>query len=384
MKIKRFFTLFPFLRNVHLLKDVGMIPYCMYRDYGYDATLVCFRNEEKYPALEKEVKGLKIEFLEKEENYAIGKVSWKVMGYLWKHAKEIDILNLYHATKETLAYAMLYKILNPDGLLYIKLDVDIRTFDKQKRQMIHPLRIAGYNCFFKHIPDIVSCELPSAQSYLISEIPTLKDKLELITNGIDDVYIWEKDICILPFSQKEKLIITVGRIGSPPKNTAFLLRAIEQIDLRDWKVALIGPVEEHFLPELTRFFFRNPHLKDKVICTGNIMDKKELYDWYNKARVFCLTSSYESFGIVFSEALFFGNYIITTDVSPASYVTAGGQTGTIIRNTQELANLLRELIMGIRDISEYYNTILKYSEKFRWKSNLKILDERLKNLSATK
>ena len=59
-----FYTIFPLSMNVHLLKDVGMIPYVLFRDYGYDSTLVAFQNEANYFALEKEVKGLKIEYIE--------------------------------------------------------------------------------------------------------------------------------------------------------------------------------------------------------------------------------------------------------------------------------------------------------------------------------
>lgn len=32
-----FATFFPGCLNVHLTKDVGMIPYVLYRDFGYDS-----------------------------------------------------------------------------------------------------------------------------------------------------------------------------------------------------------------------------------------------------------------------------------------------------------------------------------------------------------
>ena len=58
-----FVTLFLRMKNVHLLKDVGMIPYILHRDYGVDSTMVSMKNEEKYPFLNKEVSGLKMRFL---------------------------------------------------------------------------------------------------------------------------------------------------------------------------------------------------------------------------------------------------------------------------------------------------------------------------------
>ena len=43
---KRFLTLFPELENVHLMKDVGMIPYIMHKEFGYDSYIAsyCSRN----------------------------------------------------------------------------------------------------------------------------------------------------------------------------------------------------------------------------------------------------------------------------------------------------------------------------------------------------
>ncbi len=88
----RFVTLFLRMKNVHLLKDVGMIPYMLMRDYGVDSTMVCLKNETEYPYLEKEVKGLKIRFLPGDKNSPL--VSG--MKYVWDNAPGIDVLNVYH------------------------------------------------------------------------------------------------------------------------------------------------------------------------------------------------------------------------------------------------------------------------------------------------
>lgn len=378
MKGKRFVTLFPLSYNVHLLKDVGMIPFCLYRDYGYDATLVCFKNEEAYPALEREVKGLKLQFLPKEANYSFGKFSKHVISYLKENAKAIDILNLYHNTKETLLYGLVYKLFNPKGILYIKSDINIKKFDAQKVQWVHPLRLRGYNWYFKHIADIVSCELPFVQEYLRMEIPVLKDKLILVTNGLDDKTVVKAGIRLFSYQEKENLIITVSRIGSPEKNNEYLIRAAAQADLKDWKVVLIGPVEPAFRQWLEQFLQQHPQLQDKVVLTGNISDRKELYNWYNRAKVFCLTSLFESFGLVFTEALYFGNYIVSTEVDSIDYITDSGRLGKTVRSEAELARIFTAIIRGDLDISRCYESIVAHSEKFRWTHNLKVLDERIR------
>src|SRR6476620_5530988 len=62
--MKKFLTLFPYTENVHLIKDVGMIPYVLHKEYGYESTIASFQNGE-YPYLEDDVKGLKQTFIKK-------------------------------------------------------------------------------------------------------------------------------------------------------------------------------------------------------------------------------------------------------------------------------------------------------------------------------
>ena len=59
-----FATFFPECENIHLTKDVGMIPYVMHRDMRYDAILISYRNGD-YPYLDSEVPGLKMRFMKK-------------------------------------------------------------------------------------------------------------------------------------------------------------------------------------------------------------------------------------------------------------------------------------------------------------------------------
>ena len=90
LKNKRFCTIFPPAENVHLLKDVGMIPYVLYKEYGYNSTIACFNNGT-YPALNGEVKGLKIDFIDTDKNYKFGKPSFHVVKYIFGKAKHIDV-----------------------------------------------------------------------------------------------------------------------------------------------------------------------------------------------------------------------------------------------------------------------------------------------------
>ena len=377
--MKQFVTLFPAAENVHLLKDVGIIPYIMHRDYGYDSTLVCFHNSAIYSALEDEVKGLKIEFLAPEP-YQFGNVSKHVLSYLRNNAKQIDILNLYHHTAESMIYALVYRLFNPRGVVYIKLDISIQKFDKQRKQLIHPLRIAGYNLFFKCVTQLVSCEIPTAKVYLEKVFPSLRKQLILLTNGIDTVPMEQTCMHRKTFQEKENILLTVGRIGAPEKNHELLLQSLTQVELKDWRVVFIGPIAPAFTDYLTTYFDQNPHLKERIIFTGNISNRAELYSWYNRAKLFCLTSRFESFGIVLAEALYFGNYILSTGVESIQYITDNERLGKVVNTAEDLTTAINNIIAGKNDISTYFDAIVAHSAQFNWSHNLQIVDKRIQQI----
>ncbi|MCB8565222.1 glycosyltransferase family 4 protein [Fusobacterium ulcerans] len=83
-----------------------------------------------------------------------------------------------------------------------------------------------------------------------------------------------------------------------------------------------------------------------VILLGNIEDKNLLYDYYNRAKVFLLTSKGEGFVIVYPEALRFGNYIITTDVGGAKDITNNGEIGVVteIENEEQYKKEILKVI----------------------------------------
>ena len=119
---------------------------------------------------------------------------------------------------------------------------------------------------------------------------------------------------------KENLIIQTARFGTAQKNTQLLLKILSNVDLKDWNVILAGTIEKDFYSFIESFFREYPELKDKIHFIGNISDRNELYRLYARAKVFILTSRYESFAISLIEAAYFGDYIISTDVGIASTI----------------------------------------------------------------
>ena len=111
-------------------------------------------------------------------------------------------------------------------------------------------------------------------------------------------------------------------MGTFQKNTELLLETLAAVDLGEWQVRLIGPVETCFEAYRDAFFKQHPHLRKSITFTGNIADPEQLTAEYRQASVFLFTSRFESSGLVLLEAALNGCYILTTDVGSARDISA--------------------------------------------------------------
>jgi len=128
---------------------------------------------------------------------------------------------------------------------------------------------------------------------------------------------------------KENIILTVGRIGSKQKNNAELLLAFITAlkALNGWSLRFVGPVEPEFQKLVNQIFAEYPDVKDRIILTGAVTDKAELFKEYARAKVFALTSTFEGGPNVYAEALFHGCMFITSDIDAADDITNYGELG---------------------------------------------------------
>lgn len=378
----KFATIFTDTENFHLVKDVGQLPYFMYKTEGYDAELICYRNNKDYPYLNEEVKGLKLTFIPDKGRFFYFELG--IMAYLWINSKSIDVLNLFHFKKDHLLYLLIYKTLNPKGKAYIKLDMDILFFKDYNTFLYSKYSIKNYllkgitKWIFK-LTDIFSVETEEAKSYLLNIYPQLQNKLICVPNGVDSLYL-DREIRLRSWEEKENIILTVGRIGTYQKNTELFLEALARVTLGNWKVYILGPVEEDFQNYIKQYFEKYPELKNSILFTGNINNRKALFEWYNRAKIFCLSSRFEGFPISFSEALYFGNYIISTPVSSSAHITDYGRFGKIVnQEAQSFANSVQESIADAYLSADRYDQIHQFAAAhFTWPHIIKIVSGKLK------
>jgi len=182
-------------------------------------------------------------------------------------------------------------------------------------------------------------------------------------------------------SKKENTIITVGRIGADQKNNMELMIAFAKASdaLKNWKLKLIGDIEPEFQPIINDFITAFPDLKERIIFTGAITDKVELYNEYAKAKIFALTSLSEG-GTpnVYAEALFHGCMFITSDIDAADDITNCGELGMKYKrgDIDELTRSLIKLCSNADEsaFSKHIPKSLNYAAKYYdWNRNAKKL-----------
>ena len=370
-KVKQVTLIFGHFEQEHLGKDVFLVPYYLGKYYHANTTIVYARTKTNMnmPAY---YRGVRLNPLNQRDSSRFG------LGYLWRHVRRIDLLMLFHFCNRTLLLGLLFKLLHPKGKLYIKGDGlgilehegEIQKSRNWKKRLCRLL----YKKLLQKA-DWISVETEELYQFLNRKIwgVNLSSKLSLLLNGFDEELLQESGIEEKSIRQKENLLLTVGRLGTYQKNTEMLLQAIMRVDMKDWKLVLIGQIERKecdFQKYIDDFFEKNPHLREKVIFVGAIYDKKQLWEWYNRAKVFVFTSRFESFGIVLMEALRFQDYILSTDVGFAREAISCG-CGKLIaqEDVDGLQNCLQEIIEG-KVLSPEMDTAC-VREKYSWEFQIR-------------
>lgn len=249
------------------------------------------------------------------------------------------MLQLTGFSKETLIYGYIYKLYNKNGICYVKCDADYGIININYFKNMFKRNLLRY--FFNKI-DFYSIESSPVLNAFSKKYPKLLKGL--LKFPVPYFLLPPENIQNEP--KKEKIILTVARIGSHQKNTELLLRAFSKLQQKDWTLVLIGPIEkQNFKENLKSLFTEVPNFESRIFLGGNVLDRKELFGWYQKSSIFCLPSRHESFGIALLEAAYFGCYPITTGINeiPAAYdITNNWKYGAQFPNDNE-AELLKVL-----------------------------------------
>jgi len=301
----RWVTFFPNFEQVHLTKDVGLIPYYIGLA-GHDASLV---GHSAFPLdIPAEVCTLKVELLP--DRGSIFFLDKAFLNWLKKNAIHIDVLHLFHLSRDTIFYGWYFIKCNPKGKLYLKMDAYNGHLHSRKIYASNPLKnyflLQLQKRFFSGL-NYVSVENNEGVRLASKTYPELATKIGYLPNGVNDKYL---ENTVDASSKRESIVLSVGRLGSSDKNYELFLDASEKLLDLPCRFIIVGSMTETFRSQIDSFFESHPKAKEKITFLGNISDRQKLYDLFAKADVFFLPSRVESFGIAFVEALYFGACLV--------------------------------------------------------------------------
>ncbi len=340
--------LFDHLQNMHLLKDVGMVPYLLGKAMACDIEISGYRNDVDYPYLKAPLPDLRVSFI---GDRFVSR--WTTYLWLWKNAREIDVLMLFHICTPSIYQGLLYKLRNPSGYLYLKADiaseqVGYAAIVRKSNLLSGFKRWLLAKALMKKI-DLISVEC-SRTFQNVRSIP--KEKLIHIPNGfwggLADYY----SVARRPFTAKENRILLVARHGTHEKNSELMLDALRLMpfsSLAGWEIFFVGTATEAFRQEFSHFQVDRADLEKQVRLVGELTDKKELLELYAGSKLLVLPSRKDSFPLVCCEALYFGNALIMTRELTSSVDLTDSERAGLTFHNENARDLADKLMASISD-----------------------------------
>lgn len=230
-------------------------------------------------------------------------------------------------------------------------------FQKKRKKMIKELEKV----------DKVICVCNEMKKNVISEIPYLKNKIEVVYNpfNIDEI---RKKSEKLGFIDKEKLerlnskyIIMVARLELKMKDFFTLIEAFKRIDKKYNEIKLYflgdGNDKDKIIEKIKR-----ENLEERVILLG---EDKNPYPWIKNSLGLIHSSKYEGFGLTLVEALILKKKIVATDckVGPAEILN-NGEYGflTPVGDVEKLRENIEKMLSYSTEF-EYDKAVLRFDSE---------------------
>ena len=350
-------------QEMFLSKDIFLIPYYISKELGGECKYL-YTNNLGNTEIPREHRGVEI-IKTKNSN------QWKVfLQEIVSHSKDIDVLFLTGSSAVHMFATFLYKKINPKGKVVVFGDMEEPQACELNQNGFHYSGgLAGWikdkltDYFFRHVTYLVA---NTAAYHLMADLCERKHWNGLLHfyPCLDDEKFETYGLKRKPFTEKENSMVCVGRIGCYQKNTEMLLNALRKVDLKDWKIYMLGPITSSFdLKEgddfqkvIDQFFEECPQYNDKWVFTGMIYDAKTVFEYYNRAKVLLATARHEGFANVYSQAAALGCYVISTDVGGADVCSNDWKYGIKLNQNDSagLANVLADLVCGKLEVPEEY------------------------------
>lgn len=341
-------------QEMFLSKDVFLIPYYVAKELNLPLKY-CYMKNIGISKIPSSHRGATL------SSVATGNDFFSMIKCIIFEAASIAVLFLNGSSAKHMFIVWLYKQLNRNGKVLIFGDMEPKqALELDKNEFVYTCGLCGHikailtNFFFNNVTYLVA----NTEAYKLMrglfERKSWKGLLHFYP-CLDDEMYYKHGIVRKSWEEKEKIMICVGRIGNYQKNTEMLLNALKKIDIKDWKIYMLGPITCSFdlkdvgdFQKIIENFFREfPQYVGKLIFKGMIYDTKEIFEYYNRSKVLLMTSRHESWGNVYSEAAAFGCYVLSTDVGGASLTSNNWKFGIKVRQEDYMG--LADAIVAIVD-----------------------------------
>tara|TARA_R110000796_G_scaffold252631_2_gene389331 strand:+ start:15844 stop:16908 length:1065 start_codon:yes stop_codon:yes gene_type:complete len=279
--------------------------------------------------------------------------------------KEVDFVHAHNLFTDG---AVAYNLKKKFGLKYV---VAVRTTDigLQYKYMFHRrARIQKVLLEAEHII-FISPTYKDKLLHMMSKsfINKIKDKIQIVPNGINTIWLENKQ----PPSQKELTttvnLIYVGQIMQR-KNIHGIIDAVEVLRKKENKEYNLTIIGGENIYEEAYFNTFQATIKDKkwISYLGKINDKAKLIEHYRNSDIFVMPSRAELFGLVYIEALSQGK--------PVLYSKGEGINGYLEAKNVGVAvnpNDIDEIATGIENIVRIYTEYANFDDvikPFNWAS----------------
>lgn len=184
--------------------------------------------------------------------------------------------------------------------------------------------------------------------------------------GVDETTFNAAEQKYLTFDQRDLEVLTVSAM-TPHKMIEDVVQAIAQIHQAGIKaqLTLVGPWSSEAYRKSIETLAQSTGIEKYITITGKV-SVEELHEHYRRARVFCLLSRCESFGIPAIEAQAFGTPSVVANVCAPPEVAGPGGKIVPAGNIPAAAKAIQTLLNDAQAWTETSATALKNVERFRW------------------
>lgn len=361
-----------------------------------------------YQRIETDVPGLKLLFMGNGKLYKKDRsdngisnnsgFSIKELGYIFSSVtgllsipyaklKKIDVLNLYHLRLQSLVVAVVFKIINRHGIVFLKMDMApeiINYYDANPNKLKSNLLNKMLALLFQNLKiDIITVETKALNDFYKNTHPVTKNypNIYYLPDGIDLSTIPKN----MPnYENREKIILHVARIGAYQKRSDIVLESFARIarQYESWQLVLIGQMHNDFRNYYNQFLIDNQDICQRISHIG-FLDRQNLFNYYLKSKIIAMPSMFESFGLVALEGIAYGNVLIGSDITALRELTDGGKHGYLcpVDNIARFADTLDHMLSHEDEVEEKIINATKYvRENYDWR----IICGDLNNILRTK